>query len=321
MKPDGNPAMGNSDCSMIVSATPGSSRIATRSQLPAAKKELALQVPVAAPPDLSRAPRNGGLEGITLLSDGRLLALTESFFDDAGNYRGWLIAPGDENHSEALALKPRMPFQLTDVRQLANGDLLTLERRYNPIGGVGFQMRRVAGASVGAGAVLDGDMFDRKQMDQFRDHVLLAIMPVFFLSTGLRTDWQVGSLAVFAAAALMTGPLVLDAQGNSAAVFMFQIGSALTVAGSSSVALINGAQASHVWWQVGSSATLGINSAMVGNVLALASITLTTNATLTGRALAQVGAVTLDTNSIVTAAGQATPTSKTSWGMIKSQYR
>lgn len=125
----------------------------------------------------------------------------------------------------------------------------------------------------------------------------------------------------FAAAALMTGPLVLDAQGDTAAVFMFQIGSALTVAGSSSVTLINGAQASHVWWQVGSSATLGVNSVMVGNVLALASITLTTNASLTGRALAQVGAVTLDTNSIVTAAGQATPTSKTSWGMIKSQYR
>lgn len=128
-------------------------------------------VPVAAPPDLSRAPRNGGLEGITLLSDGRLLALTESFFDDAGNYRGWLIAPGDENHSEALALKPRMPFQLTDVRQLANGDLLTLERRYNPIGGVGFQMRRIAGASVGAGAVLDGEIVGDAGMNRIIDNM------------------------------------------------------------------------------------------------------------------------------------------------------
>ncbi len=54
-----------------------------------------------------------------------------------------------------------------------------------------------------SGAALDGDMFDRKQMDMFRDHILLAIMPVFFLSTGLRTDWQVGGLAVFAAASLM----------------------------------------------------------------------------------------------------------------------
>jgi Kef-type K+ transport system membrane component KefB len=59
-----------------------------------------------------------------------------------------------------------------------------------------------------SGAVLDGDMFDRKQMDLFRDHILLATMPVFFLSTGLRTDWQVGGLAVFGAAALMLAAAV-----------------------------------------------------------------------------------------------------------------
>ncbi|CAN5586179.1 cation:proton antiporter [soil metagenome] len=54
-----------------------------------------------------------------------------------------------------------------------------------------------------AGAVLDADMFDQAQMDFFRGHVLLAIMPVFFLSTGLRTTWQVGGLLVFGAAALL----------------------------------------------------------------------------------------------------------------------
>ena len=51
-------------------------------------------------------------------------------------------------------------------------------------------------------------MFDRKQVDLFRDHILLATMPVFFLSTGLRTDWQVGGLAVFGAAALMLAAAV-----------------------------------------------------------------------------------------------------------------
>jgi hypothetical protein len=127
--------------------------------------------PVAAPTDLSQAPHNGGLEGITLLSDGRLLALTESFFDDAGNYRGWLIAPGEENRSEALALKPRMPFQLTDVRQLAGGDVLTLERRFSPIGGVGFQMRRIAGASVVEGAVLDGEVVGDAGMNRIIDNM------------------------------------------------------------------------------------------------------------------------------------------------------
>nr|MBA3609489.1 cation:proton antiporter [Chthoniobacterales bacterium] len=54
-----------------------------------------------------------------------------------------------------------------------------------------------------SGAVLDAAMFDQKQMDLFRGHVLLAIMPVFFLSTGLRTTWQVGGAIVFAAGALL----------------------------------------------------------------------------------------------------------------------
>jgi Kef-type K+ transport system membrane component KefB len=54
-----------------------------------------------------------------------------------------------------------------------------------------------------AGAVLDSDWFDRKRMDQFRDHILLAVMPVFFLSTGLKTEWGVGGLMVFGAAALL----------------------------------------------------------------------------------------------------------------------
>ncbi|OYW60209.1 MAG: hypothetical protein B7Z40_20420 [Bosea sp. 12-68-7] len=61
-----------------------------------------------------------------------------------------------------------------------------------------------ADAATGAflsGAVLDSDLFDQEQMDQFRHNILLAVMPVFFLSTGLRTDWEVGGVMVFAAAA------------------------------------------------------------------------------------------------------------------------
>ncbi|MDY6923647.1 MAG: cation:proton antiporter [Pseudomonadota bacterium] len=54
-----------------------------------------------------------------------------------------------------------------------------------------------------SGAVLDSEWFDQKQMDQFRHHILLAVMPVFFLSTGLRTQWDVGGLMVFGAAALL----------------------------------------------------------------------------------------------------------------------
>jgi Kef-type K+ transport system membrane component KefB len=66
-----------------------------------------------------------------------------------------------------------------------------------------------------SGAVLDADLFDQQHMDQFRAHVLLAIMPVFFLSTGLRTNWQVGGLVVFGAAALL---LVASVGGKLAGV-------------------------------------------------------------------------------------------------------
>jgi Kef-type K+ transport system membrane component KefB len=54
-----------------------------------------------------------------------------------------------------------------------------------------------------AGAVLDAEWFDQRKMDLFRDHILLAVMPVFFLSTGLKTQWNMGGAAVFGAAALL----------------------------------------------------------------------------------------------------------------------
>jgi len=99
----------------------------------------------------------------------------------------------------------------------------------------------------------------------------------------------------------LTGTLTLDGQGNANSVFIFQTGSALTTASSSKINLINGAQACHVFWEIGSSATLGTDSAFLGNILALTSITLDTGATLDGRALAQNGAVTLDNNVITKA--------------------
>jgi hypothetical protein len=94
----------------------------------------------------------------------------------------------------------------------------------------------------------------------------------------------------------LTGTLTL--QGNSSDVWVFQTGSTLTTASNSRVVLIGGAQASNVFWQVGASATLGTGSKFWGNILALGSITMTTGATLDGRALAQNGAVTLDNNTI-----------------------
>ena len=102
----------------------------------------------------------------------------------------------------------------------------------------------------------------------------------------------------FASSAQLTGELILDAQGDPDARFDFQIGSTLTTASLSSVTLINGANANNVFFQVGSSATLGTGSFFSGNILALTSITLATDASIDGRALARNGAVTLDTNRV-----------------------
>src|SRR6195256_807249 len=96
----------------------------------------------------------------------------------------------------------------------------------------------------------------------------------------------------------LTGDLTLDGHGDPSAVFIFQVGSTLTTASGSRVVLLDGAQACNVYWQVGSSATLGTGSSFRGNILALTSITLTTGATVEGRTLARNGAVTLDTNTI-----------------------
>jgi hypothetical protein len=96
----------------------------------------------------------------------------------------------------------------------------------------------------------------------------------------------------------ITGTVTLDAQNNPNAQFIFQIASALTTATSSNVVLINGAQPSNIFWQIGSSATLGTSSSFSGNILALSSISLGTGTALQGRALARNGAVTLLSNAI-----------------------
>ena len=81
------------------------------------------------------------------------------------------------------------------------------------------------------------------------------------LTGGVYRSGLVGSLG-------LTGRLTLDAQGDPRAVFIFQIPSTLVTATDSSVRLVNGAQACNVFWQVGSSATLGTRTAFQGNILA-----------------------------------------------------
>jgi hypothetical protein len=97
----------------------------------------------------------------------------------------------------------------------------------------------------------------------------------------------------------ITGNLTLDGGGDSTAVWIFQIVSTLTTADTNSqVILTNGADDHNVFWQVGSSATLGTTTTFAGTIMAQASVSLDTGATLNGRALARTGAVTLLSNPV-----------------------
>lgn len=114
----------------------------------------------------------------------------------------------------------------------------------------------------------------------------------------------------YATSAQLTGTVTLDFQGNPNALFVFKIGSTLTTASSSSVAFIDTGGSTcppNVFWQVGSSATLGTTTSFGGNILALTSITANTGATVNGRLLARNGAVTLATNTVSVCAGGQCP--------------
>ena len=103
----------------------------------------------------------------------------------------------------------------------------------------------------------------------------------------------------FDTSAQLTGTLTLDALNNPNALFVFQIGTTLTTASNSVISFINGGANNGLYWQVGSSATLGTSTVFAGNIIADQSITLNTTANiLCGRALALNAAVTLDTNTI-----------------------
>jgi len=134
----------------------------------------------------------------------------------------------------------------------------------------------------------------------------LASMPVSIF--GNLTDRNLGGLTLepgvynFTSDALLTGTLSLDAQGNNNEAWVFQIGTALITAPNSAVQFINlgtnNGLDNGIFWQVGSSATIGSLTAFKGNILADQSVTINTGATLDGRALARIAAVTMQGNTI-----------------------
>jgi hypothetical protein len=113
----------------------------------------------------------------------------------------------------------------------------------------------------------------------------------------------------YASSAQLTGTLTLNGQGNPNAVFIFQIATTLTTASNSSVLLVNGASPCNVFFQIGSSATLGTGTQFIGSIFALQSVTLNTGAAVTGRAIGLNGAVTQDSNTVSVPTCSAVPTS------------
>jgi len=161
----------------------------------------------------------------------------------------------------------------------------------------GFPPGIVTGGSIYG----PGGVSDQAQSDALVAYNYLAGLSSTFDYTGVDLGGKTLTPGVyhFDSSAGLTGALTLDFQGNPDADFVFQIVSTLTTASSSSVNIINGNSTSGVYWQVGSSATLGTDTTFAGNILADQSITLTTNADiLCGRAIALNGAVTMDTNKI-----------------------
>ena len=126
----------------------------------------------------------------------------------------------------------------------------------------------------------------------------------------------------FSSSAQLTGTLTLNGEGDPNAVFIFQIGSTLTTASASDVNLINGASGANVFWQVGSSATLGTTTELVGTIDAYASVSFDTGANIAcGRAIALTGAVTLQGDDIGTGGcdtppGGSTVPEPSTWAMM-----
>jgi len=108
-----------------------------------------VQIPAA----IMRAPSNGGMEGLTVLPDGRLLVLTEQLENPDGSFKGWLV--GDANAGE-LSYVPAPGFHVTDCAALINGDVLVLERRYVPFAILSVRMTLVKSAGLQPGAKLAG---------------------------------------------------------------------------------------------------------------------------------------------------------------------
>jgi len=104
---------------------------------------------------LANLTNNKGLEALTYLVDGSLLALSEETLDADGHIIGVRLT---ETHATPVLLRQHLPYMLTDLATLPNGDVVTLERHYSMLAGVSILMRRIPAASLEDNAPLDGEV-------------------------------------------------------------------------------------------------------------------------------------------------------------------
>jgi hypothetical protein len=117
-----------------------------------------LPEPVPTPTDLAKAPNNGGLEGMTVLPDGRFLLLTEQYENSDGSFKGWIVEDG---RFEPISYMTSDGFHPTDLSTLAGGDVLVLERRYGWFRGAAVRIRRLPHSSLRPGTRLQGEEIAR----------------------------------------------------------------------------------------------------------------------------------------------------------------
>jgi Ice-binding-like len=233
-----------------------------------------------------------------------LLALTLSTVAAVGGWQSATAAPGDSvlGTSDSFVVLAGAGVTNTGPTTLS-GDLGTFP---NPAVTGSDSITFASGVNQAGNAVSQGAKDD---LVTAYDR-LMAAGPPSSISADLAGSNLKAGVYNSASSLGLSGELVLDAEGDPDAIFVFQAGSSLTTASSSSVSLVNGAQACNVFWVVGSSATLGTDSDFTGSLVALASVSLQTGATVEGRVLARNGAVTLDSN-VITAPECATATEET----------
>jgi hypothetical protein len=111
-------------------------------------------VPLTLPREIRKAPRNGGIEAVAALPDGRILTFAEDLNNADGTVKAWLI---DTNNSAPLSYSPERDFVVSDATALKNGDVIVLERRYTPLLHFATRLTLVDSAQIRPGAVLKGD--------------------------------------------------------------------------------------------------------------------------------------------------------------------